>query len=150
MSEHEDLRADLSLHALGDLDPAGAERLAAHLERCEPCRRELAELRATLGELRSIDEPHRALPAALAALPVLPELAAARPRRSLLRAAALLAIFAGGLIAGRALTESSPSPKSGSLVGGEPPPWCDDSTVQRNYGLGQALLALKAARGGEE
>ena len=39
---HDDLRADLTLYALGELSPEERTRMAAHLESCPLCREELA------------------------------------------------------------------------------------------------------------
>jgi hypothetical protein len=51
-----DLREDLALHAHGLLDGAEAAAVESHVAACEPCSRELSELRATLAVVRTLPE----------------------------------------------------------------------------------------------
>jgi len=142
MTENDHPRSDLALSITGDLDPAAAARLGAHLAGCDPCRRELAELRATIDAIRSIDEATRPLPAALAAISTSPA-PAVRPTSRLLRFTAAAALFLAGLLAGRAL---SSGPSAPAELGVRTPRWAEEASVQRTHGLGQALIALRAAR----
>ncbi|MFQ5880344.1 MAG: anti-sigma factor family protein, partial [Dehalococcoidia bacterium] len=58
--QHARLRNDLSAYIDGRLGAAPARRLEAHLAACEQCRRQLAELQATVNALRWL--PQAAVP----------------------------------------------------------------------------------------
>jgi len=141
MNETVHPRADLALHLTGDLEPGAAARLEAHLAECESCRRERAEIRATLDALRALDESRSPLPSALAGVGIGQP---ARTTRMLafLRIAAAGILFAAGLLAGR---ELAPAPAAIAPVAPALPSWSAEPVVQRSHGLGRALLALKAA-----
>lgn len=103
MSDHETCFEDLPLYAIGDLDPARSRAVEAHLTGCSSCAAELAALRATLEPLQvaaaRADEPIDLVPWSRG-------VASARQAGAwpwLLRVAALLLAFAGGVAADRAL-----------------------------------------------
>jgi hypothetical protein len=56
LDRHRRLRDQLSAYIDGALDTAAAERLEAHLDDCESCRRELEQLRSTVSALRELPE----------------------------------------------------------------------------------------------
>jgi anti-sigma factor RsiW len=66
--EHRRLREALGVHVLGQLTPDEATEVETHLDTCESCRVELAELRpvaAALSDLRESQQPSAARPPAV-------------------------------------------------------------------------------------
>ncbi|MBW0094323.1 zf-HC2 domain-containing protein [Pseudonocardia sp. KRD-184] len=56
--EHRTLRESLGVHALGQLPPAEATALRAHLDGCASCSAELAEIAPVVGSLGRVDPAH--------------------------------------------------------------------------------------------
>ena len=54
----EEIKADLLDYIDGQLDEGGSEVVASHLERCEGCREEVAEIRQTWSLLGELGEAH--------------------------------------------------------------------------------------------
>jgi predicted anti-sigma-YlaC factor YlaD len=57
MNDHGRIRTALSLAASGDISPEELRRLQDHLGDCESCRKEIEDLSALAGALRSIPTP---------------------------------------------------------------------------------------------
>lgn len=62
MSEHERFREWAAAYVLGALDPDEIRRFEAHLEQCEQCRYEVADLAAIPAMLARIEAPDRSVP----------------------------------------------------------------------------------------
>jgi anti-sigma factor RsiW len=56
--EHRTLRESLGVYALGQLPPAEAAAVRAHLDGCPACRAELAEIEPVVGPLGRVDPAH--------------------------------------------------------------------------------------------
>ncbi|HEX2327080.1 MAG TPA: hypothetical protein VHN74_00040 [Candidatus Angelobacter sp.] len=56
-NNHQKIRASLALAAVSALEPAVQSQVEAHLESCEPCRKEFSALRGLASDLRVLPPP---------------------------------------------------------------------------------------------
>ncbi len=149
--EHDALRDDLPLHLTGDLSPAEAARLEAHLVECAGCREERADLREARAGLEEL------CPAAVSAVDLTgfyaerlaPALAPTPRLPWVARAAAVLLAFVAGAAADRALhSRPAPAPDARRAT----TPTSTEERLQRasqaaasaDDGLARGLLTLAA------